>query len=152
MYFITDLSARLSLFFLWRGKRNGDVERQRKHLDKFLKRHAERYPFSIAYDAKLMLAEDRCAEAMARFQQCQDVLPNDETSDTLYVRLFCRFFDGLAMGHSDRELQEIRKLALSLEIDPLIGFLLTFPTEEEMSESIRRAGRQVVHVDASIDF
>lgn len=152
MRFMKDLYARLCLVLIYRKKRNGNLAGQRRRLDKFLERHAYDYPFTLAYDAMLMLAEERYTDAIARLRQCESSLPDDDTPDTRYVRHFCRFVDALNSEDSDSDWQKIRRSALNLEVDPLIKFFVSFPSEERMSEIVRKAGRPVVFIDVSLQI
>ena len=118
-------------------------------MDRFLERFADDYPFMLAFDGALMMAEGRHADADIRFRECQIAIDKDDSSDSKYIRLFCHFIQSLA---TDPEWQKARQEALSLEVDPLVNAFLNFPSEERMSEIIREAGRPVVFSDTKISF
>ncbi|MFL0355774.1 hypothetical protein ACI5KX_04780 [Erythrobacter sp. GH1-10] len=130
-------------------RKEGDLLIVRKRLDRFLERHANAYPFMLAFDAALMFAEGRNKDAHVRFEECKAAMPNDNSPDTRYVRLFCDFNQSLKI---DSKWRKARQEALQLKPDRLIKAFLSFPTEERMSELIRESGRPSVFVDAEMDL
>jgi len=129
--------------------KDGDLLFVRNRLDRFLERHANDYPFMLAFDAALMFAEGRNEDAHLRFEECKAAMPNDDSPDTKYVHLFCDFFRSLKV---DTEWRKARREALRLKPDPLVKAFLNFPTEERIIELIGESGRPLVFVDAKIDF
>lgn len=103
----------------------------------------------LAFDAAFMFAEGRNEDAHVRFEECKATMPNDDSPDTKYVRLFCDFNQSLKI---DNEWRKARQEALQLKPDPLVIAFLNFPTEERMSELIRESGRPSVFVDAKVDL
>ena len=113
----------------------------RRRLDHFLAEHVKGHTFMLAFDAAFLFAEDRNFEARARFLQCLNELPDDDSIDTRYVARFCRFNLNL---NDEKEWKSARREALALEADPLIKSFLRFPTAERVEQITEEARREVL--------
>ena len=123
-----------------RDKNNGDLQSLRRRLDEFLAHHGNSHTFMLAFDAALMFAEDRNFDGRARFSQCLNELPDDHSTDTRYVALFCHF--NLSLD-DEEEWKNARLEALALDVDPLIKSFLRFPSAKRI-EQITEEARRVV--------
>ena len=149
MKFFKTISAYWAFGMILNDCRDGDLASVRRRLDCFLDQHADDYPFMLVFDAALMFGEERNDEARERISDCLEALPDDDTPDTKYVTLYCRFIQNL---HVDHEWRAALKEAKQLEVSPLIKAFLKFPSEERVSEIVREERRARKSVPVIFDF
>ena len=143
------VSAYFAMAQIFLDVKEGDLVALRSGLDRFLDKYTDDYPFMLAFDASLMFAEERNEEAKARLKRCLEVLPDDGSSDSRYISLYCQRYDFL--------LDESRRNALSkeaeqLQVDRLIKSFLRFPSEARMKEIVEEARRDATERRVSFDF
>ena len=143
------ISARFALAMIMRERSGGDLISIRTRLDDFLDNHADDFAFMLAFDAALMFAEGRNDGAKKRLSDCLKATPDDGSPDAQYVRLFCRFFEGL---HDPEERKAARKAASQLEVDPLIKAFLKFPSEDSVVDITREERERRKSPAVSFEF
>ncbi|GAA0474975.1 hypothetical protein GCM10009096_15720 [Parasphingorhabdus litoris] len=124
----------IDLFFSEMHRRNDRLKKARHYLDKILNRNEEEFEFIIAYDARLMVREDRLPEARSRIEECLEKFSESEDDDGKYISLYCQFW--LSIFNSTGKAVEIRSEALRLEADSLTKAVLRFPSEEKLAQII----------------
>lgn len=124
----------VDLFFSDLHRRNRRFEKARRYLNKILNRDNNDFEFIIAYDALIMVGEDRLSEARLRFEECQKRFSKSNDEDGRYISLYCEFW--LSVFNSTGKALEFRSEALKLESDSLIKSLLRFPNEEKVKKIV----------------
>ena len=100
----------IQLFSAMHHVRKGALEKARLDLDEALSSTGHPVPFILAYDALLMIKEDRLQKARTRFSECVRNIGEHANVDDRYVALFCRVY--LNMYDEKLGYDEIEKAAL----------------------------------------
>lgn len=100
----------------------------RTKLDYVLRHKPESFPFILAYDALLMMQEDRHEEARQRFKECLGRYRSGSNANETYIDRFCEFH--LASYNEEPNLASIRASALQLSAKAQTKKFLRFPSEE----------------------
>jgi hypothetical protein len=122
----------IDLFFVDRYRRNRDLVRERNYLNRVMTRKNCEFIFLKAYDATLMVREDRLKDALTRFEEALIEVKDDSNSDQKYVMLYCKFFLSLysASGDSKKYIED----AIKIDASPLIRIFLRFPKKEDIEK------------------
>ena len=105
-----------------------NVRDARSKLDYVLLHKRESFPFILAYDALLMILEDRHEEARQRFKECLGRSHSGLDANEAYIDRFCEFH--LASYNQEPSLTSIRSRALQLGAKKQTKKFLRFPSEE----------------------
>lgn len=124
----------VDLFFSEMHRRNDRLKKARHYLDKILNRNEDEFEFITAYDARLMVREDRLPEARSRIEECLKKVSVSDNDDSKFISLYCEFW--LSIFNSTGKAVEIRSEALKLEADSLTKAVLRFPSEEKLEQII----------------
>ncbi len=124
----------IDLFFSEMNRRKGRLKKARQSLNKILNRNEDEFDFLIAYDAFLMMREDRLPEARSRFEECLNKFSECRCDDHKYISLYCKCV--LSIYKSTGESIKIRREALKLEPDSLTKAVLRFPSEEKIRKIV----------------
>lgn len=108
------------------------LESARAKLDQVLARSGHHFDFIVAFDAFVMVVEDRPNEAKMRFKECLESLPARRTADEDYIALYCEFF--LSAYSGSTELDAIRTSAMDLQPRKTLVRFLKFPLSEVVED------------------
>lgn len=100
----------------------------RKKLDAVLSRSKIDFDFIVAFDALMMVMEDRHDEARNRFRECLEGLPSERNNDEEYISLFCRFY--LSSYAKNPNVDELRESAIGLGARETVQRFLRFPSPD----------------------
>lgn len=125
MYLILSL---IDLFFVDRYRRNRKIKSERKSLDRVIFRSEDDFDFVIAYDASLMVRENRLEDARNRFQEALEKASDFSSSNQKYVKNYCEFFLSL-FEEKNSESRIYLKNAIKINADPLTKIFLRLPKE-----------------------
>jgi tetratricopeptide (TPR) repeat protein len=129
---IKELFSTVDIFLANLHCRKGRFDKARRFLNRALRRSANEFDFLVAYDAFLMIRENRLPEAQLRFEECMKAFRQSKSEDHKYISLYCEFF--LSIFKSTGEAIELRNEAVKLEADALTKTFLKFPSEKEVTE------------------
>lgn len=136
-----ELRQLFNLFLAWDHNRKGRLERARNRLDAALSLISPLPRYLIAFDAILMVREDRHEEARRRFRMCLAILPKVMNSEDEYVSLFCRLW--LSMYDADcsyDEIEQLRQKVASLDVGGLPKHFLRIPRKEALRAEFGQRG------------
>jgi hypothetical protein len=105
--------------------RSRNIAAARRKLDYALTSNLKNLDFILAYDAMLMIQEERPYEARHRLHECLAHLPVEKNADEQYIERFCQYWLSAYDGHSRTDL--IRD-ASKLDTRRTIRTFLRFPS------------------------
>jgi hypothetical protein len=129
----SELKHLFNLWLAWDHQRRGKLERARYRLDEALSLLSAAPHYLVAFDATLMVRENRHEEARRRFRECLETLPETLSSDEKYISAFCVLW--LSMYDADcpyEMIEERRKNVAALSIDGLPRHFLRVGSEDQV--------------------
>ena len=75
----------VDLFFAEMHRQKCRYHKSRKHLDKIIDRNVDGFEFLVAYDAQVMVGEDRLPEARSRFEESLSLHSENQDADSKYI-------------------------------------------------------------------
>ncbi len=116
-----DVRVALSRYLLNRKK----VDKARQYLDAAFATGQDIPLYVLAFDARLMVFEDRHFDARDRYRECLNRIPKDMSPEDTYISHYCRFMMAVYdINCSYADLEEMRHKTASLETDWLIKLFL----------------------------
>ena len=89
--------------------------------------------YLLAFDAYLMIGEDRHQEARNRFRECLTVLPEDMDSEATYVSLCCKLWLSMYNENCNYfELEQLRESASHLDVRGSPKYFLRIPSKSQL--------------------
>lgn len=128
------LISTLTLASSLQNLRAGELNAARRKLNHVLATCEAHFDFIQAYDAIVMVQEDRHSEARERFRECLRGLPDQKNADEKYISNFCRFY--LASYEDRGSLAKLRDKAAKIHARRTVTKFLRFPTEASINELI----------------
>jgi tetratricopeptide (TPR) repeat protein len=128
----SELKFIFNLWLAWDHQRRGKYERARYRLDKALSLLSPAPHYLVAFDATLMVREERHEDARRRFRECLETLPETLNSEEKYISAFCLLW--LSMYDADcpyERIEERRKNVAALSIGGLPRHFLRIGSEDQ---------------------
>ena len=105
-----ELKRIFNLYLAWNHKRKGRLIKARRRLDIALSLGTELEHYIVAFDGRLMFAEQQYDEAITRFSKCLENIEPSKDADKTYVAHYCRIW--LNINDAELGYEEIQRTAL----------------------------------------
>jgi tetratricopeptide (TPR) repeat protein len=128
-----ELKHLFNLLLAWNHQRLSRYERARHRLDKALSLLNQSPYYLIAFDATLMIREDRHERARRRFRDCLEALPETLNAEEKYVSAFCALWLSIYDADCPYETIEERwKNVASQSLEGLPKLFLRNPSKDQL--------------------